>query len=200
VRPFDVRKDMKTTVLIGGALLLANAAAYGFFVRPRINAFHDLEGSRAAFKKELTEAEKTQKTLSDYYEKLQGTKQNIDDFYEKTLGSKQEKLVSVQREVIDIASECQISPGIVSYDNKENEESGIEQFGVSVPVEGDYTNLRRFIAKLESSKSFLIVEGIQLTGTKEGGLTLQLQIKLTTFFNAPWLKETKKTKGVARRG
>src|SRR5262249_36300451 len=173
VRAVDVRKDMKALVLIGGALLLANAAAYGFFVRPRITAYYNLEGSGAAFKKDLAEAEKTEKTLSAYYDRLQGNEQNLDDFYNTVLGSTQENLVPVQREVIDIATECRISPGIVSYDNKENDENGIEEFGVSVPVEGDYGDLRRFIAKLESSKSFLIVDGIQLTGTKEGGLTLQ---------------------------
>ena len=200
MRAIDVRKDLKSAIIIGGVLLFANAAVYGILVRPRITAFHDLEGSRAAFKKELSEAERTQKTLAAFYEKLQATQTNISDFYEKILGSKQDKLISVQREIVDIGAEYRINPEIVSVTNKDNEENGLEEFSISVPVEGDYADLRNFIAKLESSKSFLIVEQISLTGTKEGGLTLQLQIQLTTYFNAPWLKETKKTKGVARRG
>jgi hypothetical protein len=76
------------------------------------------------------------------------------------------------------------------------EENGLEQFSIRSPSKGDYADLRNFIAKLESSKSFIIIEGISLTGTKEGGLTLQMQIELTTYFNAPWLKETRKTKGM----
>jgi Tfp pilus assembly protein PilO len=200
VRPLDVRKDLKTAVIVGGLLLFANAAVYGILVRPRITAFHDLEGSRAEFKKELSEAERTQKTLAAFYDKLQTTQSNIDEFYNKVLGSKQENLISVQREIVDIGTEYRINPEIVSYSNKDNVENGLEEFSINVPVEGDYADLRNFIAKLESSKSFLIVEGISLTGTKEGGLTLQLQIQLTTYFNAPWLKETKKTKGAARRG
>jgi len=186
--------------MIGVALLLANAAVYGFLVRPRVTAFHELEGSGEAFKKELTEAEKTVKTLSDYYGKLKATQDNIAEFYDKMLGSKQEKLVSVQQEIVDIGSSYHINPDVVSINNKELPESGLEEVSINVPVEGDYNDLRNFIAKLESSKSFLVVEGISLTGTKEGGLTLQLQIQLTTYFNAPWLKETRKTKGVTRRG
>jgi Tfp pilus assembly protein PilO len=200
MRALDVRRDLKAIVLVGGALLLVNAAVYGFLVRPRIVASRDLEGSRGAFQKELAEAERTQKTLAGFYEKLQGTEKNIGDFYDKVLGTKQEKLIQVQREIVDIGAEYHINPETVSYDNREIDESGLEQFSISVPVEGDYSDLRHFIAKLESSKSFLIIEGISLQGTKEGGLTLQLQIQLTTYFNAPWLKETKRTKGATRRG
>ena len=200
MRALDVRNDLKAIVLVGGALLLVNAAVYGFLVRPRIVASRDLEGSRAAFQKELAEAERTQKTLAGFYERLQGTEKNIGDFYDKVLGTKQEKLIQVQREIVDIGAEYHINPETVSYDNREIDESGLEQFSISVPVEGDYSDLRHFIAKLESSKSFLIIEGISLQGTKEGGLTLQLQIQLTTYFNAPWLKETKRTKGATRRG
>ena len=117
------------------------------------------------------------------------------------LGTKQEKLISVQREIVDIGEEFRIKPETVSYENKDNLENGLEQFSISVPVEGDYKDLRNFIAKLESSKSFLIIDAISLQGTKEGGLTLSLQIQLTTFFNAPWLKDVApKHPKAARRG
>lgn len=199
MRTLDVRRDLKSIVVVGSVLLLANVAVYGILVRPRMAAYHDKEGSLIAFKRDLAEAERTQKTLAAFYEKLRGTEQNIHDFYGTILGTKQEKLISVQREIVDIGTEYRINPEAVSYGNKEIVESGLEEFSINVPVEGDYADLRHFIAKLESSKSFLIVEGISLTGTKEGGLTLQLSIQLTTYFNAPWLKKPiKRPKGASR--
>ena len=200
MRTLDVRKDLRTVLMMGAFLVLANAAAYGLFIRPRIIAFHDLETSGDKFKKDLSEAEKTVKTLTDYHDKLKATQDNIEEFYDKILGTKQEKLISVQQEVVEIGSNYRINPDVVSLETKDIEDNGLEQFSIRVPVEGDYADLRNFIAKLESSKSFIIIEGISLTGTKEGGLTLQMQIQLTTYFNAPWLKETRKTKGSARRG
>ena len=200
MRRLDVRKDTKTVLILSIVLLLANAGVYAFLVRPRVRAFHDLEGSGVMFTKEMSEAERTVKTLSTYYDKLKTTQDNIGEFYDKILGTKQEKLISVQQEVVEIGSNYRINPDVVSLETKDIEDNGLEQFSIRVPVEGDYADLRNFIAKLESSKSFIIIEGISLTGTKEGGLTLQMQIQLTTYFNAPWLKETRKTRGSARRG
>ena len=134
MRTLDVRKDLKTVVMVGVVLLLANAAVYAFLVRPRVNAFRDLEGSGDMFKKELAEAQKSVKTLSDYYALLETTQGNIREFYERILGTKQEKLVTVQQEIVEIGSEYRINPDVVSIENKEMDQGGLEEFKINALV------------------------------------------------------------------
>jgi Tfp pilus assembly protein PilO len=196
---FDLRAAMRPALIAGCAILAVNAAIYMLLVRPRIRSYEDLSGAQDTYTRELSTAERTQKTLSDFYDKLMSTEQNTSTFYEKILGTKQDNMIHIQQEIIDIGTEYRISPESVSYTNKDKDEDGLEEFSIQVPVEGDYGDLRSFLAKLENSKSFLIVDSITLQGTKEGGLQLQLNINITTFFNAPWLKQLKGTPGRSRR-
>ena len=56
---------------------------------------------------------------------------------------------------------------------------------MNVPLEGGYPALRRFLQAVEQSDKFLIVERVALAKGKEGGVMLQLNITLATYFNAP---------------
>src|SRR5262245_49129898 len=94
------RGNLKPAIIAGTIVLALNLGFYGFVVRPRIVSFRDLEGSKETINKELSTAEKTEKTLSDYYDRLNATKANTDDFYKKVLGTKQDNMIAVQRELI----------------------------------------------------------------------------------------------------
>ena len=169
-------------------------------VRPRIVSYKDLEGSRERFTIELSSAEKTERSLADFYERLNATKANTDDFYKKVLGTKQYNMIAVQRELIEIGNEFRIDPGTVSFSNVDIPEDGLEKFMISLVLEGDYSDLRKFLSRLENSRSFLIVDGISLQGTKEGGLQLLMSINLSTYFDAPWLKGATKRPARAKGG
>ena len=102
-------------------------------------------------------------------------------------------------EISEIAAQFRIDPQSLSIRNKDLEDNGLENLEIELPLEGDYGDLRSFIARVESSKSFLIVDSIGLTGTKEGGLQLALNITVSSYFDAPWLKSLKKPERPARR-
>lgn len=198
----SARKALRPAIVIVVLLLAANAVFYAMMIRPRMQAYQDLEGAKTEFTREFTTAERTQKVLADFYDKLNATESNTESFYKKVLGTKQERLIQIQQEINDIGAEFRINPETVSYSNTDKDEDGLELFSIQLPVEGDYSDLRNFISRIESSKSFLIVDSISLQGTKEGGLQLQLNINVTTYFDAPWLKELKKTpaRPVGKRG
>ena len=189
---FDIRKHLKVALIVGAVLLAINAGFYAAVIRPRVRAYYNLEESRAEFDSKLAAAEKQHKELQTYFDKLVAAQQGTEKFFKEILGTKQEKSIESQREVSEIATEFGIDPQSVSMTNDDRPEDGLERFAIEMPIEGDYEKLRRFLARIESSKSFLVVDRINLTGTKEGGLRLQLIINLSTYFNAPWLKELKK--------
>ena len=195
----ETRRNHRPAIIAGCIALTANLAFYTIMVRPRIASYRDLAGSKGAFARELSEAERTQKTLAAFYERLDTTEKNIEDFFAKVLSTKQERLIQVQQELNDIGTEFRISPESVSYENKDMEADGLEQFSISVPIEGDYSDLRHFIARVENSRSFLILDGVSLTSSKEGGLQLLMNINISTYFNAPWLKDLKKPAKGARK-
>ncbi len=196
---FDVRRQLKKVLVFGGILLAANIAFYSIAVRPRVLEYRDLQGTRQRFLRELGTAEKSEKALSDFYARLTATKANTDDFYAKVLRTKQENMIHVQQELNEIGKEFQIDPDTVSYSNTDMPEDGLERFELSVLLEGDYSDLRKFIARVENSEMFLVVESISLTGTKEGGLQLQMNVNISTYFDAPWLKDMKKQARTGRR-
>lgn len=199
-KPVRTKGRIRSIALItGGILLAADVAVYALVVRPRIAEYNDLAGTRERFTRDLANAEKTQKTLDAYVERLNSTKTNATDFLQKVLRTKQENLVDVQREINEIGREFRIDPDTVSYGSTELAEDGLERFNISVLLEGDYTDLRKFIARVENSEKFLVIESVTLQGTKEGGLLLSMNIVISTYFDAPWLKDTKKGAARGRR-
>lgn len=195
----DARSNLRIALVLGLLALAVNAGFYLIVIRPRVRAYEDLEGARTSFDRELGSAEKRQKAIASYYEGLTETQANTEKFFKEILGTKQEKMIEIQREIAEIADQFGIDPQTLSMQNDEKEEDGLERFGIEIPIEGDYTNLRKFLARLENSKTFLIVDRISLTLTKEGGLNLQFLINVSTYFNAPWLKGPKATSRPGRK-
>ncbi len=96
---------------------------------------------------------------------------------------------SIEREIATIAKEFNIDPEEVRYETEQVPEGRVERFQIVLPLQGDYQNLRRFIARVENSGNFLVIDRIALSGAKEGGSQLQLNVQIGTYFDAPWLAE-----------
>ena len=195
MRSLDIRKDLRVAIAVGLVLLLGNAACFVLVVRPRMREYQSLEGGKGAFERELASAQKKKEELAAYYDRIVATEKNADRFFNEILGTKQERSIEIQKEIADIATQFKISPESVSYVNGDLVDDGLEKFEIDLPIAGDYNDLRSFIARIENSKDFLIVDRISLSGTKEGGLNLQLNIAVSTYFNAPWLKILKENPG-----
>jgi len=56
---------------------------------------------------------------------------------------------------------------------------------MTVPLEGGYPNLRKFLQAVEHSDQFFVVERVSLARGKAGGKLLSLNIILATYFTAP---------------
>ena len=54
-----------------------------------------------------------------------------------------------------------------------------------VPLQGNYASLRAFLQAVEDSEKFLLVERVALAEARQGGVMLELNITLATYFDAP---------------
>jgi hypothetical protein len=60
--------------------------------------------------------------------------------------------------------------------------------GLTLSVEGTYTDARRFIHDLEASRQFLVINSIELEGMKDAGrganTLVNLNLNMTAFFRS----------------
>ena len=107
-------------------------------------------------------------------------------------------MVTAQLEVADLARQFGVAVEKVEYRNETLMDEGLDYMGMVVPLEGGYTNLRRFIEAVEESDKFLVIESVSLDQAKDGGTLLQLNIALATYFDAPGVPEEQRER--PRRG
>jgi len=128
--------------------------------------------------------------LREHYTRVMEGRSNLDKFYADVLSTKNERLISFQKEIRDIAGKFHISLESISYPREEFTKDKVAKFGATMPLTGSYENLREFIDTIEKSENFIVIESIQLANSKEGGVILSLNIMLSTYFVDPEIHET----------
>jgi len=123
--------------------------------------------------------------LRDEYARITSGNTGLDNFYDVVLSTKQQRLVSFQRELREIAKQFNINFESVSYQRENFAKEKVAKFAAMTPLSGSYANLREFVERIEDSKNFIVIEQIQLTNSKEGGIILSLGINLATWFVDP---------------
>jgi len=107
-------------------------------------------------------------------------------FFDQVLSGKAERMVSIQIEIREIAERHGVDPTSIGYSHEaEDEAADMVRFTVSFPLEGNYQSLRSFIRDIEQSRNFLVIDAIDLTSSREGGVVLALAIQLSTIFSDP---------------
>jgi len=136
--------------------------------------------------------------LREHYTRVMEGRSNLDKFYADVLSTKNERLISFQKEIRDIAGKFHISLESISYPREEFTKDKVAKFGATMPLTGSYENLREFIDTIEKSENFIVIESIQLANSKEGGVILSLNIMLSTYFVDPEIHETEAAGAPAR--
>lgn len=184
-RPFDLRRDLWRVVGVLGLALAVNVAFYLVFNLPRLTALGSLRATRDATRtnlKSLTQRCETMKRLVEDYDD-QGAR--LEAFFNERVGTQTERMTGVQKEIRAIASQFRIDPASIDYQPSEVRDSDLVRFQITLPLTGGYANLRQFISRVERSEYLLIVDSIELAGSREGGAMLSLSIRIATYFRAP---------------
>lgn len=183
----DVRRDARRILGVLLALLLLDCLFFAIFVYPKVKETTALRAEKDSFTSVLSDTKQHTEALGASLERVRAQEKGLESFYGEILGTKQAKMVEIEREISKIATEFRIDPREVRYDTEELPEGHVERFLIQLPLQGDYQNLRSFIERVERSQNFLVIDRVVLSGTKEGGVLLQLNVDVATYFNAPWL-------------
>lgn len=190
ISDFDVREKSGViiiVILVWLGLNLTFAFAVNF---PRARRVSHLDQSAISATSALTTRMRDVKSLREHHARVLAGNENLDLFYSDILSTKQNRLISFQREIRDIAVKFNVNLETVTYRREVFPKDKVAKFTAAMPLNGSYENLREFIDTIERSENFIIIDSIQLTSSKEGGIILSLLIQLSTYFVDDEISET----------
>jgi Tfp pilus assembly protein PilO len=183
-RRLDLREDFWRLAAVLGVLLAINVGFYALVSLPRVRALQALEGTGDAAARALRTTAERRDAMLELIRRYDEERVRLADFYENMLGSQADRMTAVQKEIRGIAGEFRIDPEAIDYTTTAIDGTDLIRFQVTIPLVGGYPNLRQFINRVERSPHLLVVDEVQLTGSREGGAMLSLTIKISTCFRS----------------
>lgn len=102
--------------------------------------------------------------------------------YGGVFGDLEDRLTGILRAVGSATHSAGLLPEAYSYSAKDDRKTGFIRFGINFQVEGEYSQIRRMLAELQSSPEFLVVEGLSLSGDDDiVSRDLRIAVSLATF-------------------
>jgi Tfp pilus assembly protein PilO len=110
--------------------------------------------------------------------------QQLARFYDSVLPKGQDGARRITyRRLAALADESNLDYDRRTMSIKPNRESALEQMDVTMVLQGEYRDVRRFIHKLETAPEFVVIEDVILAqGEKNAPLTLT--VRLSTYYKA----------------
>ena len=69
-----------------------------------------------------------------------------------------------------------------TFKHEDESQFGMRRVTLNLPIEGGYTNIRKFLNTLEGRPRFIIVESMTLDSEREGTGMIRMEMKLLTLF------------------
>jgi hypothetical protein len=104
----------------------------------------------------------------------------VGQFWSETVRSRAPGLTEAWDEIDHLASETHVVRGRTGYD-RELLDVGLEHVEATMPVEGNYFDLVRFINRLERSDRFFLVEEVRLSKREQEDATIRLDCSLSFY-------------------
>lgn len=161
-------------------VLLLNGALFAGVTHRLANKQERLAAELERLQAELEDKRKELSVLSESEERASRNAEAVRKFWNDVVQERVPGLTEAWDEIDRLASETNVTRGRTGYD-REILDVGLEQIKATMPVEGDYFDLVRFINRLERSERFFLVEQIALSQREQGESTIQLDCRITFF-------------------
>jgi len=182
---FDPRQSARLVFAVLLGLVLANLVFALAVTRPRIARYEALSEDSAPSLARLKKREEAVRALEQYAATLRKTEADLDYLRREVLSTRDRRMIDIQLEVARLAEQFRVNLARIQYENEVLAEEGLERFAMTVPLQGGYGSLRRFLQAVERSDKFLVIERVALAEGGEGGALLDLNITLATYFDIP---------------
>ena len=180
----EIRQAGRKVWIVLGLLAAVNLVFFIGIVQPSVREQARLSEQREPFQK----FNRQQVVVEGHEGFLQAVEQadlDLAGLRQAILSSRNERMVEVQLELAQLCQRFNIDLNMVNVDSEMLLGEELDRFSMSVPLEGGYPNLRKFLQAVEQSDQFFVVERVSLARGKAGGKLLSLNIILATYFVAP---------------
>jgi Tfp pilus assembly protein PilO len=180
-------------VQIGLLFLLLNGVLLVLVVLPEARKISVLQADYANNRSRLVQESEETKRTENRLASLQKAQSDLKTIYTKILSDKKTGVPAIREELEQLASSLSVDRQSVSYQYDLLPEFGLRHFVLSVPVEGAYRDIRKFINGIERSEHFLILDRVNLSAEKSPGAGdhLLLNFQLSTYLTDEELKNNK---------
>jgi len=182
---FDIRQAGPRILIALLVLAVLNGGFYLLLTRPKMKEYSGLAVGSQPQLTRLDHRRREVETQEQFLEALQKAERDLQRLREEVLSTRQQGLVDIQSELESLCGRFSIDLESVTFDSELLENESLDKLIMVVPLQGNYANLRRFLQAVESSDKFLLVEQVALAEAKLGGVMLELNVTLATYFDAP---------------
>jgi Tfp pilus assembly protein PilO len=181
-RIFDEKRRL--VVPLVGALAL-NAVLLVGVVYPLGARVRSTEARAQAAAQRLQAAEREDADARGIAQKRERTEQALKAFYTDVLPAThaQARQATFLR-LTQLADEHNLEQSRRSTDPKQDRESTLSRLQISMTLEGNYNDIKRFIYQVESGSDFIVIDSINIQQGTEANAPLTLALNLSTYYQA----------------
>ena len=167
-------------ILIGLGLL--NLPIHLFLVRPEVEADASektrIEAVRLKLKKQAFDLN----ALKGIENKMMDSRKAYSEFTQHYLFSKETGSSELLNELDQLCNQAGLARNRSTFKHEDESQFGMRRVTLNLPIEGGYTNIRKFLNTLEGRPRFIIVESMTLDSEREGTGMIRMEMKLLTLF------------------
>jgi Tfp pilus assembly protein PilO len=182
----DLREIRPTALIVLLAALAVNLAALFLVNLPQAARLARADEEIRGMLDQLEGRREQVASLASARDRIEEQSHTVEVFLQEILSAKSERMVAVQRELREIGARNGISQDSIRYGHQAV--AGAKEmvrFTAGFPLVGSYSSLRAFLRDIETSRNFLVIDSIELTRAKEGGVILSMTISVSTIFRDP---------------
>jgi Tfp pilus assembly protein PilO len=181
-RIYDEKRRLLIPVLAGIALNVVLFVGVVYPLRARVRS---TEVRAEAAAQRLQAAEREDEEARNIAQGRDRTSLALTSFYKDVLPSThaQARQVTFLR-LTQLAEQHNLEQSRRSTDPKQDRESTLARLQISMTLQGNYDDIRRFIYQVESGSDFIVIDSISLRQGEEAGSPLTLALNLSTYYQA----------------
>ena len=179
-RIFDEKRRLVIPLLAGIALNVVLLAGVVYPLGARVRS---TEARADAADRQLRAAARDDADARGITEARDRTDTALRVFYKDVLPSShaQARQATFLR-LTQLAEQHNLEQSRRSTDPKQNRESSLARLQISMTLQGNYEDIRRFIHQVESGGDFIVIDSISLQQGAEAGAPLTLALSLSTYY------------------
>jgi Tfp pilus assembly protein PilO len=180
-----ILRERRTIVVPLAGVAVLNLAVYALLVYPLSLRVSATEQRRTVAERQLAAAQREYDGARAMLTSKDRADAELRTFYGEVLPA---DLAGARRityaRLAQLAREADLSYERRSYEPNATHDGSLQKVRITMVLEGEYRNVRRFLHALETAPEFVVIEDVSLAEGTDASAPLTLTLQLATYFRA----------------